>query len=63
MANDALWTPDPAGSPHGDALPVVATDLLDPFLQDLGYEAADPMLAARLLGEAPVNWPAYESRP
>jgi hypothetical protein len=61
MANDALWTPDPAGSPRGDVQLVHADDVLDPFL--LGYEAADPTLAARLLGEAPVNWPAYESRP
>jgi hypothetical protein len=63
MANDALWTPDSAGSPGGDGHAAVAVEAGDSFLQDLGYEAADPLLIARLCGEAPASWPAFESRP
>ncbi|MED5621639.1 hypothetical protein [Ideonella sp. BN130291] len=62
MANEALWTPDSTGSP-GDGHAAVAVESSDSFLQDLGYEAADPMLIARLCGEAPTSWPAFESRP
>jgi hypothetical protein len=61
MANDALWTPDSTGSPGSDGHGAVAAYTSDSF--DLGYEAADPLLIARICGETPATWPAFESRP
>ena len=53
MAHDAMQ--DPNGSLDGRS-DVVAPidDGLDP-MQALGYEAADPLLQARLWGESPVR--------
>ena len=67
MANDAMWTPMARGwfrAPATDAgRRARPAETPDPTLQDLGYEAADPLLQAQLWGEAPVSWPAGESRP
>ena len=61
MGNDEMWMQEAygwyrgSGNPHGQPAPV--DDLLDPFQQVVGYEAADPLLTAQLFGETPVSWP------
>ena len=65
MANDAMGPPGSSGGARAPAADAdgraAADDAFDPLM--LGYEAADPLLQARLWGEAPVSWPASESRP
>ena len=64
MANDAMWPLASSGgarAPAADADGRASDDAFDPLM--LGYEAADPLLQARLWGETPVSWPASESRP